>query len=99
MPRASSAVICQRVGEGAVLLHSEQEVYYGLNAVGLRVWELLPPVSSSVADLVAVLCGEFPDVPGDVIAADVHELLEELRGHGLVITEGAAHGDLAAALE
>ena len=38
--------LASAVEDGAVLLHAGQEVYYGLNAVGARIWQLLPPSDS-----------------------------------------------------
>ena len=41
LPVAGRQVVYKAVADGAVLLHTETEVYYGLNRVGARVWELL----------------------------------------------------------
>jgi hypothetical protein len=68
-----------------VLLSTEDEVYFGLNHVGARVWQLLPPESASMEELCAVLAAEFPETPPEDIGADVIELLEDLRTHGLVL--------------
>jgi hypothetical protein len=50
-PETQPAVLCQTVAEGAILLHTEHEHYFGLNAVGAQVWELLPPTCSDLAEL------------------------------------------------
>lgn len=102
LPRANPAAICERVAEGAVLLQRDSEIYFGLNAVALRVWELLPE-SRDLDELCAVLGGEYPGVPLEEIRGDVEDLLEELAANGLVIHsdeligggEGGVDEDLA----
>lgn len=84
LPTANPEVIFRRVGDGAVLLFLADEVYYGLNTVGARIWELLPPASGTFADLVAVLESEYSEIPRSTIAQDARELLEQLERHGLV---------------
>jgi hypothetical protein len=77
-------VIFQTVSDGAVLLHADQEVYFGLNRVGARVWSLLPPATRSFAQLCDELAREYPDVAPQALHDDVAELLTELAHHGLV---------------
>jgi len=84
LPSASPRVVFCPVAEGAVLLSTEDEVYFGLNHVGARVWQLLPPTSESLGELCAVLTSEFPDAAPEVVREDVIELLEALRAYGLV---------------
>lgn len=83
LPVAVPGVIFQRVSEGGVLLSIADEVYYGLNAVGADVWELLPE-SSSMTDLCARLIVRYPDAPEADVAVDVEDLLAELEAAGLV---------------
>lgn len=102
LPRANPAAICERVAEGAVLLHRETEIYFGLNAVALRIWELLP-VSKDLDELCAVLGEEYPGVDPAELRSDVIELLQELAASDLVIAPTVAaeaevrgvHEDLA----
>jgi len=86
LPRPDPAVLFRPVTEGAVLLHVEDEVYFGLNEVGCRVWELLPPESSDLSDLVTALATVYPDVSEATLREDVSELLHQLRDAGLVRT-------------
>lgn len=98
LPRANPAVICERVAEGAVLLHKEEEVYFGLNAVALQIWELLPPATGSLEELCGTLSLRYPEVDPAELRRDVLELLEELTVTGLVIPggdAGATREDLA----
>jgi hypothetical protein len=89
LPLVHPAAICQRVTDGAVLLHREEEIYFGLNAVASRVWELLPPVSASLDELCATLSSEYPTVDPAELRRDVTELLDELMACGLLITRGS----------
>ena len=84
LPTRNPKVIFKALATGAVLYSTTEEVYFGLNAVGVRVWELLPPAHKTLDELCAVLSGEYPDVPAEVIRGDVTELLEELGKLGLV---------------
>jgi len=85
LPVANPKVIFKALPDGAVLFSLEDEVYLGLNAVGARVWELLPPKSASLQELCAAVAAPYPDVDPDVIRADVCALLTELESNGLVI--------------
>ena len=84
LPVPSPDVIHRALPEGGILFHSADEVYFGLNPVGVRVWELLPPASETLDALCGVLAAEYPDASPDTIRADVAELLAELAAHGLV---------------
>lgn len=85
LPTKAPGVIYKALPEGAVLFSTQSEVYYGLNSVGARVWEALPPARQSLRELCAELEAEFPDAGPDAIRADVQELLTELADFGLVI--------------
>jgi hypothetical protein len=85
MPVPHPQVISRAVGDGSILFHSADEVYFGLNRVGARVWELLPAVES-MDELTAAISAEYPDAPADSVRADVAELLEQLAAQGLVRT-------------
>ena len=56
--------------------------YYGLNAAGARVWELVQsPVA--VAELGRIIAAEY-DVSAGQCEADLLELLESMRREGLI---------------
>ena len=84
LPVPNSAVIFRALAEGGVIFSTVDEVYFGLNAVGARVWELLPPALTSFDELIGKLMADYPEVDEATIRADVTELLQELEGHGLV---------------
>lgn len=75
--------VVSRVIDGeAVLLDLASQCYFGLNAVGTRVWEHLS-AGKSVAEIRAALLAEF-DVTEDVLAGDLGRILDELSTKGLV---------------
>ncbi len=84
LPGPREAVVFQTVSDGAILLHTEEEVYYGLNAVAVRVWQLLPEFRD-LGELCARLGTEYPDVAPAELRADVTELLDALERAGLVV--------------
>lgn len=85
LPRPDPAVLLQPVADGAILLHTGQEIYFGLNAVGVEIWNLLPPSCASLDEVCAALADRYPEVPKEVLRADVAELLEALAHQNLVI--------------
>ena len=84
LPHPSPSVVCCEVEEGAVLLSTTDEVYYGLNAVGLRVWQLLPPVSRTLDELCEAIIRVYPDVDPELLRSDCEALLEDLLQSKLV---------------
>lgn len=82
-------VVCKGVSGGGILLHTRDEVYFGLDPVGLRIWELLRPEIRDLDELCDALAADYPDVSRDTLRADVVELLETLKQNGLVVAEAA----------
>ena len=89
LPTRNPKVIFKALATGAVLYSTEEEVYFGLNPVGVRVWELLPPVHQTLDEVCRVIASEYPDVGEDVIRADVAELIDELIKQRLVFPASA----------
>ena len=85
LPSPHPAVMFQTVGDGAVLLHTHDEIYFGLNAVGARIWQMLPPTCVEVDEVCSWLAVVYPDADPTEIRADVDALLSQLREHHLVI--------------
>lgn len=94
LPLPAATVVFQRIDDGAVLFAPATEIYFGLNEVGARVWDLLPPKCASLDDLCGELAAVYPDVEVAVLRADVEELLAQLLAEGLVTPPngGAADG-------
>ena len=84
-----SSVIFQRIDDGAVLFAPATEVYFGLNEVGAKVWQLLPPTMHSLDELCMRLSTEYPTVEAEIIRQDVLELLDQLTAEGLVAPSAA----------
>ena len=93
LPTRNEAVIYRSLSEGGVLFSLADEVYFGLNAVGAEIWEMLPPAHASLDSLCAELAARHPDVPPAELRADVVELLHSLESFGLLVpaSENARH--------
>ncbi len=83
VPSVAGDVIFQRVSDGAVLLSTDGEIYYGLNELGAEIWEGLTR-RRDVDAICDELRDRYPGVGADRIRSDVTELLEELAGEGLL---------------
>jgi hypothetical protein len=81
--RPSADVIFRELEAESVLLDLASGHYFGLNAVGTRVWLLLEN-GATVDGVVDAIAAEF-DAERAEIARDVAELLTELAARGLVI--------------
>lgn len=74
-------VSCDLAGE-SVILHLKSGVYYGLNSLGTRIWNLIQdPVS--VDEVRAILVKEY-DVEPQRCERDLMALLQQLADAGLV---------------
>ena len=71
-----------------VILHATEGKYYGLNAVGLRVWDLIQ-LPRSAAEIGAILASEF-DVEETTARRDAEQLLGDLISHGLATVVSAS---------
>jgi hypothetical protein len=78
----SADVLLQELDGEAVLLNLQSGKYFGLNAVGLRMWQLLVS-NSSVEAAYGQLAGEF-DVDAQVLRDDLGRLMSELLEHKLL---------------
>ncbi len=88
----SSEVLLQEIGEESVLLDLKSESYFGLNAVGTRVWRLLEQ-DGAMANVRAAVLAEY-DVPTARLDQDLSDLLASLAEAGL-ITVDIAHASPA----
>jgi hypothetical protein len=68
--------------DGAVILNVDTGIYYGLDRVGARIWELMG-VGDTADNIVATLQTEYAVEPS-VLRADVAALLTSLEVNGLV---------------
>ena len=79
-------VIAQQVGEEMVLLDLEAGVYYGLDPVGRRIWELL--TKHRRLQVVFETMVEEYDVTPEVLEQDLLQLVQELQARGLTQVVG-----------
>jgi hypothetical protein len=82
------SVICRELSGETVLLNLESGVYYGLDAVGTRVWQLLVQ-GCTIAAVCETMVEEY-DVAPDVLRDDVVRLVGELRERGIVTRRDTA---------
>lgn len=75
----------QALQDGAVLFSPSSEIYYGLNHVGSRIWELLPPATCTLDELVDRVAEAYPDAPPERIRRDAQALIADLGVNGLVV--------------
>jgi hypothetical protein len=78
-------VMARQVGDETVILDLASGLYFGLDEVGTRVWEMIGD-GASIARICEQLGREYEVAP-DVLARDVNSLLGELRSRGLVTLE------------
>lgn len=78
---ASDSQVACEVGHEVVILHLEEGLYYGLNEVGARIWQLIqqPRSLEEIADAIAA---EFEVEPAQCLD-DVRELVLDLARHQL----------------
>jgi hypothetical protein len=76
------------LGEEAAILNLKNSVYYGMNPVGARIWELLKQ-PRRVSELRDVLLEEY-EVEPERCSQDLLALLQKMREEGLIEVEAAA---------
>jgi hypothetical protein len=81
---AGTGQVSTQLGNETVILGGAKGMYFGLNTVGARVWELLTK-PTDVRSIVAVIVSEY-DAPEQAITDDVLKLIADFVEHGLVVT-------------
>lgn len=81
--RPANGVIFKNVGDEVVLLDIERGIYYGLDPVGARMWQLLAEGVSAEA-IVDTMLGEYEVSRGE-LQKDLERLTSELRERGLLV--------------
>lgn len=76
-------VVFNQQEEGAVLLHMEDGLYFGLNPVGALIWEGLV-AKGEVGAVLRMMIERFPDVDAGRIERDLLQLVGELVAKGLL---------------
>jgi hypothetical protein len=75
--------VAAEVGGELVILNVANGEYFGLNAVGARIWALIE-TPKRVGEVRDQLLLEYADVTPDVCTADLLALLAEMHGAGLI---------------
>ena len=86
MYRKSEDVIERTLDGEAVLLDMNTGLYYSMDPVGSRAWELLDG-SSTLERIAETLCNEYDAEPERVLS-DLKELFSDLLSEGLVKESG-----------
>ena len=81
--RPSDHAVESTVGDETVLLHLARETYYGLDAVGTRIWGLLRQgaVPAAICEAVA---GEYA-ADLETVRADTRAFLADLLAHEIIV--------------
>ncbi|HTI42718.1 MAG TPA: PqqD family protein [Vicinamibacterales bacterium] len=77
----SDQVVIRELSGESVLLDLKSGLYFGLNGVGTRVWNLVAQ-GGSLREVNAALAHEF-EAPAAIIEAEVLRFAAELCRHGL----------------
>ena len=80
--RISEQVVYKPVGDELVLLDFQSGMYYGLDPIAVRIWELIA-AQYPLGEIVETMLAEY-DVPRETLEGDIDTLLEELERRGLV---------------
>ena len=80
-------VVCRDLAGESVLLNLSTGTYFGLDAVGTRLWHLLAEHSSTVL-AIETLLAEY-DVDALRLQKDVEALIDQLLAKGLLTTDAA----------
>ena len=86
--RASLRQMSAELAGEQVVLNFDDGMYYSLNPIGARIWQLIQE-PHKVSDLLATLVNEY-DVEAARCESDLIAILTELRGLRLVEVEHAA---------
>jgi hypothetical protein len=79
---APEHVMFRELDGESVLLNLQNEMYYGLDETGTRMWQLLTS-ADSVQAAMDILLEEF-DVSPEILEQDLVQLITELKSHGLL---------------
>ena len=82
----SKEQVSSRLGDEAAILSLKNGVYYGLNPVGARVWNLIQQ-PRTFAELSSILASEY-DVEAPRLKSDLRNLIAQLAEQRLVEISG-----------
>ena len=82
--RPSTDVIFRELEGEGVLLDLASGRYFGLNAIGTRVWTFLA-AGATIDDAIAAIAAEC-DADGEQVERDIDDFLEALAARGLLVS-------------
>jgi Coenzyme PQQ synthesis protein D (PqqD) len=83
-------VLIRFLDQEAVLLNLETERYFGLDAIGARMWQVVTTAATLEAAF-AELAEEY-DVAPETLRSNLNDLLNHLVENGLIVTQPADVG-------
>jgi hypothetical protein len=83
--KRSLQVISQEISGETVFLDLERECYFGLDTVGIRIWQLIE-TSSDLLSIFNTLLEEY-EVEESRLRADLETLINDVRDRGLISLE------------
>jgi hypothetical protein len=83
--RISDDVVFRDLAGEAVILNLSSGVYFGLDEVGTRMWQLLSEHGDDTKAL-ALLLDEY-EVDAEQLRQDFDQLIGQLRAKGLILVE------------
>jgi len=84
--KVSDDVVFRILGNEAVILNLASGVYFGLDTVGTRMWQLMSE-HGSTDNVIAAMLGEY-EVEEGQLRSDLDKLIEQLNEKGLVRVDG-----------
>lgn len=78
-------VMSRQVGDETVILDLGSGIYFGLDPIGARVWQLLGD-GASLNQIVSTLLAEY-DVAPEQLRQDMQTLVDDLVARGLVLVQ------------
>ncbi len=82
---ARDDLVVETIDGECLVLDLDRNVYFGLNPLGLSIWEAIA-TGATLATILDELGARFPDVPAPRLDADLRAFLEQLIGAHLVLT-------------
>lgn len=83
--RPSDDAVESTVGDETVILHLVNGTYYGLDAVGTRIWSMMKDATPT-PEICRQLAAEF-QVDLATIEADARRFLDDLEAQGLLVDD------------
>ena len=78
----SSQAVARQVGDETVILHLGSGTYFGVDAVGARIWQLMGE-GKSLNEICDVVLDEY-EVSREDVERDIAGLIKDLLAHDLV---------------